>query len=428
MNTAHVERLGRYRVVAAIGSGAFASVYRAVDERLDDVVVVKLLGDNHCLNPEVRSRFIAEGRALRKVHSPHVISAYDIGENERQQPYLVLEYADRGTLADRVAVLRAGGWVPDHDDLRVVARSLAAAVDAVHRADLVHRDLSPSNVLLQSIRHPTTTSTSTIVASDERLVVADLGLCKDLARNSGLTAAGGTEGFRPPEQRGGPGTVDARADLWALSALLLWVATAKRPDDADAAAALARAGFAPALGHALSTSLARSPNDRHDDIASWLTDVDAALRPSSPALPPPGPTSSGGTRRSRRARLAIVASAAVAIGAAASAGIMSLDDDGDRASVTRLDGGRVALSRSVGDSLLVLTGPERLAVGEDAVFEVQARGVDHWAWIMPDGAVVADASEVRIRPSSTGTAILSIRARDPDGEDVDITHELDVDE
>lgn len=62
------------------------------------------------------------------------------------------------------------------------------------------------------------------------------------------------------------------------------------------------------------------------------------------------------------------------------------------------------------------------------MFEVQARGVDHWAWIMPDGAVVADASEVRIRPSSTGTAILSIRARDPDGEDVDITHELDVDE
>jgi tRNA A-37 threonylcarbamoyl transferase component Bud32 len=427
VSTVPPQRIGRYRLDAAIGSGAFASVYRAIDERLDDIVVVKVLGDNHSLNVEVRSRFIAEGRALRKVHSPHVISAYDIGENERQQPYLVLEYADRGTLADRVATLRAGGWAPDRDDLRVVVGSLAAAVEAVHRADLVHRDLSPSNVLLQSIRHPTTTASSALVPSDERLVVADLGLCKDLALNSGLTAAGGTEGFRPPEQRGGPGAVDARADLWALSALVLWVATGKRPDDGEPHHALAGAGFPPALGTALGKSLAHSPTDRYVDVADWLADVDAALRPS-PSSPPPPPSAEGGMLRTRPRRVVAIAAGALLTGAALGAGATAIyDRDDGGQSVTQLDDGRVALGRVVGDSRLEMTGPDRLSVGEDATFEVEAQGVDHWAWIMPDGEVVADAPEVRIRPSSAGTAIISIRARNRDGDDVELTNELRVD-
>src|SRR5690625_1449370 len=142
------ERVGRYRLQEVIGVGSFATVHRALDERLDDEVVVKMLAENHSLNPEVRERFIAEGRSLRKVRSPHVVTVHDIGESERQQPYLVLQHADRGTLADRITTLRAQGWVPSAADVLTTARSLAAAVEAVHQANLVHRDLSPGNVPL----------------------------------------------------------------------------------------------------------------------------------------------------------------------------------------------------------------------------------------------------------------------------------------
>lgn len=144
------ERLGHYLLGDVIGVGSFATVYRATDERLDDEVVVKVLAENHSLNPEIRERFIGEGRSLRRVEGSHVVTIYDIGESDRQQPYLVLEHADRGTVRERVAALRRSGWRASREDILAFARPLAAAVDAVHRAQLVHRDLSPGNMLLST--------------------------------------------------------------------------------------------------------------------------------------------------------------------------------------------------------------------------------------------------------------------------------------
>lgn len=98
--------LERYQLAEVIGVGSFATVHRAHDALLDDTVVLKVLAENHSLNPEIRERFISEGRSLRKVEGSHVVTVHDIGETPRQQPYLVLEYADRGTIQDRVASLR----------------------------------------------------------------------------------------------------------------------------------------------------------------------------------------------------------------------------------------------------------------------------------------------------------------------------------
>src|SRR5699024_2734574 len=135
-------------------------------------------------------------------------------------PYLVLEHADRGTLQSRVADLRRQGWRAECEDVLAFARPLAAAVDSVHRAQLVHRDLSPGNLLLATkpselIADEASGLSTELLRADERLLIADLGMCKDLAMNSGLTVSGGTAGFRPPEQAG-PGMVDIRADIWAM--------------------------------------------------------------------------------------------------------------------------------------------------------------------------------------------------------------------
>lgn len=341
--------LGRYRVDGVIGVGSFATVHRAVDERLDDVVVVKVLAENHSLNPEIRERFITEGRALRRVASPHVVAVHDIGESDRQQPYLVLEHADRGTLAERVRALRADGWTATAADVLTVARGLAAAVEAVHAAQLVHRDLSPGNVLLRTGPEAAVDGeAASVVRPDERLLVADLGMCKDLAVSSGLTVAGGTEGFRPPEQDG-PGTVDTRADLWAMSALVTWLA-----EGAD----LPRE-----LTAALGRSLADAPDRRHPDVAAWLADVERALDPARRGDDPPA-----GRGRRRPARTVVAAVAGAALGLGVGAGTTAWLDDRPRSSA---DGASVAISgpraATVGTPVTLTRGRHRHpALGVDA--------------------------------------------------------------
>ena len=97
-------RIGRYAVRRRIGSGGFATVWLAYDEQLDSPVAVKVLAENWTEDLHVRQRFLEEGRFLRKVESPHVVTVYDAGELDDGRPYLVMSYADQGTLADRLEV------------------------------------------------------------------------------------------------------------------------------------------------------------------------------------------------------------------------------------------------------------------------------------------------------------------------------------
>lgn len=403
------ERLGRYRLDGVIGVGSFATAHRATDERLDADVVVKVLAENHSLNPEVRERFIAEGRSLRRVRSPHVVTVHDIGESPRQQPYLVLEHADRGTLAHRVATLRETGWTAGTEDVLTLARALAAALEAVHAAQLVHRDLSPTNVLLTStpgdaagpavggegghrpaaVRPP---GAPTLVAHDERLLLADLGLCKDLAVNSGLTVAGGTAGFRPPEMDAGPAVIDTRADLWSLSALVRWVCEGS---------ALA-VTLEPVLGRSLSVD----PGRRHQDVRHWLRDVERVLAPARATEP-----STPRTSRSpgRRARL-VVPLLVLLLGLGAG---WLLRGDGSPPEATRT-------------ARITVEGPTSTTVGEQTTFTLRHSGVDSWVWVLPTGEHVVDQESLTLTPSGPGWAVLTVSARDEEGAELRTEHRLDV--
>ncbi|MGY5766040.1 protein kinase domain-containing protein [Brachybacterium sp. DNPG3] len=433
-------QLGPYTLGEVIGSGSFATVHRATDERFGTAVAVKILADDHTLDLDVRERFLGEARALRRIGSDHCILVHDIGETPgRHQPYLVMELADRGTLDARVASLRTHGWRATRGDLLMFARSLATGVDAVHSAGLVHRDLSPGNLLLTAGRGDTGVSVrtdlradgapvgriaTTLIAPDERLLLADLGLFKDLAQHSGLTVGAGTSGFRPPEQER-LGMVDIRADVWAMSALLAWLA-----DEARLTAEQSER-----LGAMLVRGTAASPDDRPSDAAAWLREVEDALRHDPPPTDAPGVgagsgigagTSTGtgtgtgtgtdagtgvGRRRSRIMRSAMAAALALALLVGGWAG-WRLGDDTPPAAA---DGASVAIS-----------GPSEVAVGETAVFTAEVEGADSWAWTLPTGRFVADREQVSVTPTSAGRAVIVLRSTAPDGTDIRATYSFRV--
>ena len=401
-----MQRIGRYEVTDRLGAGSFATVHRAQDLRLDDEVAVKVLAENHTLNPDMLERFIGEGRALRRARGPHVAAVHDIGELPHNQPYLVLELADRGTLGERVEALRAQGWTAQREDVLVAARSLAAALGAVHRAQLVHRDLSPGNLLLTSRPEANAASGAVpgggwLIAADERLLLADLGMCKDLARSSGLTVAAGTSGFRPPEQER-HGRVDARADIWAISALLEWIVQGSRMPSA--------------LTRSLTRGMAENPRRRPADVEAWLKSIEEALAPPPAEAPAPAeeqPSPAPPARR-RRPRI-ILAAALLVVGLAAGLGLG--EQIWHDAPVAAAD------SASLG-----ISGPEELAVGEEARFTASVEGAESWVWELPDDRYVVDQGTISLTPSSAGSAEVVLRARAPDGTELEARHRLRVDD
>ncbi|MEM7271742.1 MAG: protein kinase [Actinomycetota bacterium] len=287
--------IGRYRVRGVLGSGAFATVYRALDEALDDEIAIKVLADNWARDPDVRARFISEARLIRRLQSGHVIRVLDMGETNGQ-PYFVMELADRGTLADRLDA-RPSRTIAA---LLPMARTLAAAMTVLHREGIVHRDLKPANILIKQAERPpdavdpsnTSAPTPPLIERDEMMVLSDFGLAKDLVAASGLTISAGTPGYTAPEQLDPMSNVDHRADLHAASAVLVEIVTGRppvggpRPLDDEQEAMLG------GTASVLTRSLRPDPEERPVDAAAWLDEIEAVIEALEPPDPSPSATDS----------------------------------------------------------------------------------------------------------------------------------------
>lgn len=299
MTDNHGGQIDRYKLIAPIGSGGFATVYRAVDERLGSEVAIKVLADNHSLVPDHRERFISEAQHLRRVDSYWLASIFDLGETVTGQPYMVLEIADRGDLETRVNNIWDQGRSLEDDDLLVLAETLAHALAAIHAADLVHRDVTPSNLL---VRHnglkPEPWSHRSLLDRGERLLLSDLGYAKDLRAASGITSGGGTAGFAAPEQTGTATQVDARADVFGATAVLRWAALGSPYEEA--------------LTEVIKVGMAGEPDQRYEDMATWHAAVEEALTgPASPAAITSGVIDEGSLVW---ARTAVAAVAGISLG------------------------------------------------------------------------------------------------------------------
>jgi serine/threonine protein kinase len=211
-----------------LGSGGFATVWLAYDEQLDAEVAVKVLADNWAHDDSVRRRFLEEGRFLRRVESEHVVQVHDVGELEDGRPFLVLTYADRGTLADRLK----REPLPLEPAIGVIVQ-VGRGLQALHRRGLLHRDVKPANVLFRSTDD-----------DGERAVLSDLGLGKSLDEVSRITMPGGTPSYVAPEQAMGE-RLDQRADQYSLGAVAYAALTGRSPHQVDGLGAAGRVKAAP---------------------------------------------------------------------------------------------------------------------------------------------------------------------------------------
>lgn len=213
-------------MIGRLGSGAFATVWLASDDVLESRVAIKVLAENWSHHPDVRARFEQEAQVLRRADSERLVRVHDFGELPDGRPYQVMTYASGGTLADRLAQ----GPMPVRTALRT-AGDIAQSVGVLHDSGILHRDLKPSNVLFDTVR------------GTERVLVADLGLAKEIAHASGFTVAAGTPGYMAPEQQLPGGDLDVRADVHAIGAMTYQMLTGRPPQPGRAAPSRLRPGI-----------------------------------------------------------------------------------------------------------------------------------------------------------------------------------------
>ena len=272
-----------------IGSGGFATVWLAYDEQLDSPVAIKVLADNWTEDHHVRKRFLEEGRFLRKVESPYVVSVYDAGELDDGRPYLVMSYADQGTLADRLEI---EGLTPGQA-LEVV-HEIGQGLTALHVRNVLHRDVKPANVLFRTVG----VSPGSGGAPKVQAMVGDLGLGKALEASSRLTMIAGTPSFVAPEQAQAE-HLDARADQYSLAALTFLLLNGRAPYAHASLQAAAHPGpppplstearpFPAAVEDVVRRGLAVDREDRWDSVADFVSALEDSLGPSvEAALPEP---------------------------------------------------------------------------------------------------------------------------------------------
>jgi hypothetical protein len=213
-------RLGRYDIERIIGSGGMGIVLKAHDSELNRPIAIKLLAPHLSHVGAARERFAREGRAAAAVVHEHVVSIYNV-EADGALPFLVMQYVPGRSLQARVD---EDGPLDACEILRIGMQA-AAGLAAAHAQGLVHRDVKPSNILLED--------------TVERAVLTDFGLARAMD-DASLTQTGiiaGTPHYMAPEQAAGE-EIDARSDLFSLGAVLYFMAAGHPPFRAASALAV----------------------------------------------------------------------------------------------------------------------------------------------------------------------------------------------
>jgi hypothetical protein len=218
-------RLGAYEVIELLAHGGMAEVYKGHHSRLDRTVAIKVLSTGLAGDLDFRQRFEREARAVAALRHPNIVQVFDFGDVDEMY-YMVMEYIDGIDLA---RAMRETGPMP-LAQVRPILRDLASALDYAHAQGLVHRDVKPSNVMLQSVTAYTPQGPS------QRAILMDFGIAKIRTGNTAVTKTGvtmGTLDYMAPEQVHGSSQVDSRADIYSLGVMLYQMLTGELPFRGD---------------------------------------------------------------------------------------------------------------------------------------------------------------------------------------------------
>jgi beta-lactam-binding protein with PASTA domain/predicted Ser/Thr protein kinase len=270
---------GRYRIVRKLGSGGMANVYLAEDQELGRRVAIKILNDRHAGDEQFVERFRREAKNAAGLSHANIVSIYDRGEASEGAYYIAMEYLDGRSLKELI-VSRGPAPIPIAIDY---ARQILAALRFAHRNGVIHRDIKPHNIL---------------VDSEGRVKVTDFGIARaEQAGAQQMTEAGsiiGTAQYLSPEQARGT-RVDKTSDLYSLGIVLYELLTGTVPFTGDTPVEIAMKHLSaipdppserrPEVPHALDMvvlrALAKDPRDRYQSAEEMDADLERVARGSS---------------------------------------------------------------------------------------------------------------------------------------------------
>ncbi len=271
------KQLGRYQIVSPLGEGGMAAVYKAYQPGMDRYVALKILPQQYARDAEFTGRFEQEAKVIAKLQHPHILPVHDYGKAD-DYTYIVMPIVETGTLAD----LLRGEKPMNLSRIRIIMTQLGDALDYAHSQNLIHRDVKPSNVLL-----------------DKRgnTLLTDFGIAKMVGGTKHFTQTGGIVGtphYMSPEQGGGD-PLTPQSDIYSLGVVLYEMVTGRVPFDAETPMAVVikhmtdplpppsklNPDTSPALESVILKAMAKKPDDRFDSAADMVRAVRLAIPESA---------------------------------------------------------------------------------------------------------------------------------------------------
>jgi serine/threonine protein kinase len=285
------QTIGKFDMVASLGGGGMAEVYKAFQPSLNRHVAIKVIHPYLAKDPEFITRFQREAQNVAALRHPHIVQVYDYDVDEGR-PYMVMEFIDGSPLSNKLTKMHAEGQSFTLDEVIRIIKGVGEALAYAHEQEMIHRDVKPANVMIDS---------------RGRVILTDFGLAKIVTDNR-LTATGtvmGTPAYMSPEQCKGMAG-DGRTDIYSLGVMLYELSTGQLPFQSETQvglivkqvteAPIPPRSVAPHLPEWLEAvilkSLEKDPDARYQSVAQMLADLTGqqmplTVRPDATMVLPP---------------------------------------------------------------------------------------------------------------------------------------------
>jgi len=262
--------IDNYRILESLGIGGMGVVFKAINTKLDKLVALKMIAPGLAMNEDFIKRFQKEAKALAKLADPNIVSIYDLRQ-ENDQWYIVMEYIDGPNLSDLIQK-KKGLSVFDSTS---ILKQLLRAIGHAHQANIIHRDIKPNNIMINS---------------DGVVKITDFGLSKDqsVSRHTVTVQSGGTLYYMSPEHVKGFSFTDKRSDIYSIGMTFYEMITGNVPfqnmeTDFDIRESIVRKDFIKPshfnpkipkpLEMIIMKSIAKKPDDRYQSAEEMMEDV-----------------------------------------------------------------------------------------------------------------------------------------------------------